>query len=208
MPFKKDSIIIILFLLIFSFISSGKDDLFKFEYVEFQNEVTIKKNSKNNVNVRLKTRYQYNGEDVVDLGVAYYLYVGLCGKIIYLNERDEKIFSIPDEGRSGFLNVGSPYFKFGNSYVTLFKKNEIYYIETELINPEYMPTRDETKIKAAIRKKEITKIFVRIEKGILEWEKVKESKRYKKKRFEFSVNKTIEIKVKYESDKNSKSNLK
>jgi len=207
---RKKTFFIFFIMMLFPFISEDKKPLFQLEFVKYPKEIVIPKDlKKGEFNVKAVVYYRYNGEDIVFydqrdqvdiLSLVGNFYAtkdtSISISIYYLNKKGKKFPEAEewDEQQSLLQGVMDA------DQVVVFASDAVYSAE---INVDLWRWKE---LKEAIMNKDVAKIIIIINectircsvreknmkgKDFIGWKEVM------KKKFEFKINESLEIEVKY-----------
>jgi hypothetical protein len=197
-------------MMLFPFISEDKKPLFQLEFVKYPKEIVIPKDlKKGEFDVKAVVYYRYNGEDIVFydqrdqvdiLSLVGNFYASkdtsISTSIYYFNKKGKKL----PEAEKWFDIQSSLHGAIDAGQVVVFASDAVYSAE---IKVDLLGRKE---LKEAIMSKDVAKIIIIINECTIRC-RVKEKnmkgkdfigwKEVMNKEFEFKINKTLEIEVKY-----------
>jgi len=207
---RKKTFFIFFIMMLFPFISEDTKPLFQLEFVKYPKEIVIPKDlKKGEFDVKAVVYYRYNGEDIVFYDQSDQVNIlSLVGNfsaskdtsisisIYYLNKKGKKFPEAEKWGEQQSLLQGV----MDAGQVVVFARDAVYSAE---INVDLLRWKE---LKEAIMNKDVAKIIIIINectircsvreknmkgKDFIGWKEVME------KKFEFKINESLEIEVKY-----------
>lgn len=199
-------------MMLFPFISEDKKPLFQLEFVKYPKEIVIPKDlNKGEFNVKAVVYYRYNGRDIVfydqrdqvdmlslEGNFSASKSTSISTSIYYFNKKGKKLPEAEEWGDSqsslhGSLDAGQ---------VVVFAGDAVY---SEDIKVDLLGWKE---LKEAIISKDVAKIIIIIDECTIRY-RVKEKtmkgkdfigwKELMNEEFEFKINKTLEMNVRYEN---------
>jgi len=207
---RKKTFFVFFIMMLFPFISEDKKPLFQLEFVKYPKEIVIPKDlKKGEFDVKAVVYYRYNGEDIVFydqrdqvdiLSLVGNFYASkdtsISTSIYYFNKKGKKL----PEAEKWFDIQSSLHGAIDAGQVVVFASDAVYSAE---IKVDLLGRKE---LKEAIMSKDVAKIIIIINECTIRC-RVKEKnmkgkdfigwKEVMNKEFEFKINKTLEIEVKY-----------
>ena len=209
---RKNTFFIFFIMMLFPFISEDKKPLFQLEFVKYPKEIVIPKDlNKGEFNVKAVVYYRYNGRDIVfydqrdqvdmlslEGNFSASKSTSISTSIYYFNKKGKKLPEAEEWGDSqsslhGSLDAGQ---------VVVFAGDAVY---SEDIKVDLLGWKE---LKEAIISKDVAKIIIIIDECTIRY-RVKEKtmkgkdfigwKELMNEEFEFKINKTLEMNVRYEN---------
>jgi hypothetical protein len=210
---RKNVFLMLFPLILFPFISTVEEPLFQFEFIKYQEEIVIPKDwKKTELGVNMEVFYKYKGEDIVVIGkteeedillignlsATKNIYIGMS--LFYLNKNGKKL----PESKEYVSGFGRSKGSMDVAQFVAFAADAIYSEKFSIGFSGYKELEED------LMKKDVAKIVITLGKCRIncdvserrikrEKEKISiEWKELMNKDFNFDINKTIEIVVKYD----------